>query len=255
MLLSVENVSRRFDAIVALDDVSFQVRPGEVFGIIGPNGAGKSTLVNLISGVVSPTSGRISFEGALISGRKPWDIAARGISRTFQIVRLYQELDVLENMLLAQHLHRRPQPFANLFRTTAVRAEKRQMLERAEELLQQLGLTGYLSQRADSLSSAEQRRLQVSMALATGAKLVMLDEPAAGLDGGEVEAFRELILGLAGTQGRTFVLIEHNVGLVMSMCDRVMVLNFGRKIAEGPPAAVRANPEVVAAYLGSRAKP
>ena len=223
---------------------------GEIFGIIGPNGAGKSTVINMISGVLKPSAGRVLFNGQLISDLRPWDIAALGISRTFQIVRLFHDSDVMQNVLLAQHLSRTPLFLAHLLRLPAARVEARLLRERANEVLDQLHLTRYRSHRVQDLSSAEQRRLQVAMSLATGARLVLLDEPTAGLDRSEVAAFQNLISGLARSTGRTFILIEHNVGLVMSTCDRIMVLNFGHKIAEGVPDEIRRNPEVVRAYLG-----
>lgn len=249
-ILEIDRLSRRFGAVTAVDAVSFAVEAGEIFGIIGPNGAGKSTVINMISGVLRPSGGQVLFEGQPISHRAPWDIASLGISRTFQIVRLFHDLSVMENLLLAQHLLRKPLVLSQLLRLPAARAEARLLRARAGEVLEQLQLSHRGPHQVHDLSSAEQRRLQVAMALATGARLVLLDEPAAGLDRGEVAAFRDMISGLARADGRTFILIEHNVALVMSVCDRIMVLNFGQKIAEGAPDDIRRNPEVIRAYLG-----
>jgi ABC-type branched-subunit amino acid transport system ATPase component len=249
-LLSVEGLARAFGGVHAVDGASFEVRPGEVHGLIGPNGAGKTTVINMVSGLLAPTGGAIRLDGRAIQGLRPHRIAALGVARTFQNIRLFSDLSARDNVLVGQHLARRASLAARLLVLPAARAEERQAKERASALLERIGLAERAHERARNLSYGEQRRVEIARALASGPRLLLLDEPTAGMNPVEVEAVAALIRQVAG-DGRSVLLIEHNVRLVMEVCDRITVLNFGKVIAEGPPAAVATDPAVVTAYLGS----
>jgi len=251
-LLEVDRLERAFGGLRAVDGASFAARAGEVHGLIGPNGAGKTTVINLVSGLIAPTGGTIRIDGRRVQGLAPHRIAALGVARTFQNIRLFSDLTAEDNVLVGEHLVRRPSLVARLLVLPSSRAEERRAQERARSLLYEVGLSDRSREKARNLSYGEQRRVEIARALASEPRLLLLDEPTAGMNQVEVEAVAKLIRSVAAS-GRSVLLIEHNVRLVMDVCDRITVLDFGRVIAEGPPAAVAKNPAVVDAYLGSAA--
>ncbi|AMJ61806.1 ABC transporter ATP-binding protein [Bosea sp. PAMC 26642] len=248
--LRLEGVTRRFGGLVAVDDVSFDVPADGVTAVIGPNGAGKTTLFNLISGFMPPSSGRIVFEGQDITGLPSVAIAARGLVRTFQLVRLFEDLSVLDNVKVGCHLHGKAGLFQALLRPASARREEEQVEARARELLDFTGLAALADEPASSLPYGRQRMLELARAMAAGPRLILLDEPAAGLNAEESAALSAIIRRIADT-GTTVLLVEHDMTLVMNTADRIVVVDFGRKIAQGTPAEVRADPAVIAAYLGA----
>lgn len=251
-LLEVQGLERAFGGVRAVDGASFAVEPGKVHGLIGPNGAGKTTVINLVSGLLSPTAGGIRLSGDAIQGLSPHAIAARGVARTFQNIRLFPDLSARDNVLVGQHLRRSPSLLARLLLLPAAAAEERAARERAVALLERVGLSGRVGEKARNLSYGEQRRVEIARALASGPRLLLLDEPTAGMNPVEVKSVAALIRKVAA-EGHSVLLVEHNVRLVMDVCDRITVLSFGKVIAEGPPAAVARDPAVIAAYLGSAA--
>lgn len=249
MLLELKAVGKRFGGLQALQGVSFQVNEHQVYGIIGPNGAGKTTLFNLITGVFAPTEGTISLAGEALGQMASHRIVEKGIARTFQNIRLFGNMTVIENILVGLHSQMKAGLFASLFHTRAQRQEEAQAYERAREILTFVGLQTVADRQADTLSYGQQRRLEIGRALATSPKLLLLDEPAAGMNDSETAELRDLIQDIK-QRGVTVILIEHDMNLMMSVCDRLVVLNFGKQIAEGTPEEVRENPAVIEAYLG-----
>ncbi|HYG95435.1 MAG TPA: ABC transporter ATP-binding protein [Nocardioides sp.] len=248
-VLSVENLTLKFGGLTALDDVSFQINEGEILGLIGPNGAGKTTCFNAVTGVYRPTSGTISFQGRSLAGVKRYKITQLGIARTFQNIRLFPTMTALENVLVGVDARHTTGILSALFRLPKHRREEREGHDRAMELLRFMGIHRKADELAANLSYGDQRRLEIARAMATGPRLICLDEPAAGFNPAEKAQLMELIRKVRD-QGFTVLLIEHDMRLVMGVTDRIVVLEFGRKIAEGTPAEIRDNPAVIAAYLG-----
>jgi len=251
-LLDVKDLSIHFGGVKAVQNVSFQIDAGIVYSVIGPNGAGKTTLFNLITGVYRPTTGEIRLDGEAIHGKSPDELARRGVARTFQNLQICMNMTALENVMVGAHLRLDRNLFKAALRWPSLRARDRELREEAAELMRFVGLASYQGARADSMSYGALKRLEIARALAMKPRLIFLDEPAAGLNPKETIEVDELVRKVADA-GVTVVLVEHDMKMVMNLSDRILVLDYGKKLAEGTGAQVRNNPDVIAAYLGAHA--
>jgi branched-chain amino acid transport system ATP-binding protein len=251
LILEAKNITRRFGGLIAVNNISFSVNKDEIFGLIGPNGAGKTTLFNLITGLIPPSGGNLIYQNQEISTKKPHEIAALGIARTFQNIRLFGELSALENVIIGRHLHTKSGIFTGILGIPPAPQEESQSKQKALELLELVGLQNRAEEQAKNFPYGDQRRLEIARALALEPQILLLDEPAAGMNPSEKQQLSDFIKQIRDRFKLTVILIEHHVPLVMGLCDRIAVLNFGQLIALDKPVIIRNNPAVIEAYLGN----
>lgn len=250
-ILEAKGLSRRFGGLIAVNEVSFSVHKNEIFGLIGPNGAGKTTLFNLITGLIQPSGGQLLYQNEDISQLRPHQIASKGIARTFQNIRLFGDLSALDNVTIAHHIHGKTGLMTGVLGLPSAFTEERQTQRKAMELLELVGLSDRAEEKARNFPYGDQRRLEIARALALSPQVLLLDEPAAGMNPSEKHQLSEFIREIRRQFNLSIILIEHHVPLVMGLCDRIAVLNFGKLIALGDPVTVKNDPAVIEAYLGS----